>query len=890
MKRMFKMLLKTFNALFCHEQWNIGLVEKPIWSFLNEHNKFDVQWLAEPKRNEYFADPFGAMVGNKLIVLFERFSYFSFKGSIARAEVRQKKLHDIKENVLKISKHASYPHIFYHKEQVYCIPEVHQKNSIELFKAKNKDLSEWERIATIIENFPAVDPTIVRHNGRWWLFCTHEYREKNAKLFIFYADNLRGPWQPHSKNPVKSSLADSRPAGTPFIYKDCLYRPAQDCRSTYGGEIAICKITELSPDNFREEVARKITSLDKRFPCGIHTLSSAGKFTLIDAKKNIFSIGAFFNVFRRNILKLYKTRKNGRILKSPERKVLILGEDTRSFLAVIRSFGRKNFEVHVGWCPKGSLALHSKYISKVHEIPEYSPNDDSWMKTLIKILKLEKFDLVIPCNDQCIIPLQKNRRLLEPMASIYLLDDATYDIAFNKIKMNSLVKSLGINFPKDLVVSNADEIKYIMAELSFPMVLKPEYSFSPNDLKTQNIVKIVNNREELEICLKSMALKGRVSAQEFFIGRGVGIELLAKNGKILAAFQHERVHEPLFGGGSSYRKSVDFNHDLLQAAEKIIQKLNYSGVAMVEFKVDKKNRKWAFMEINSRFWGSLPLAIAAGVDFPFYLYQLMVGGKNNFNIEYKKGIYCRNWWLDANWFKNNLKADKNNPNLITLSNRQVFKEFLNVMLLKEKSDTFVADDPAPGLIELYRLIKLMLNLAISKTRLFLSSLSFVKKRHIKNIIQNFNQAKSVLFVCKGNICRSPFAENCAKRLFTGSKKIISGGYFPETGRSCPPEVVKTAGKFNCDLSGHRSLLINSEMVAKAGCIFIFDEDDYAMLIAKYPSAKSKIFYLGFLSENNSIIIRDPFGKTLQDFNECYESINKCINNIYAKQHENIANQ
>ena len=72
------MLLRIFRSLFCHEQWNIGLIEKPIQSFLDEKNEFNIQWLAAPKRNEYFADPFGAIIEKKIVILFEYFNYFSF--------------------------------------------------------------------------------------------------------------------------------------------------------------------------------------------------------------------------------------------------------------------------------------------------------------------------------------------------------------------------------------------------------------------------------------------------------------------------------------------------------------------------------------------------------------------------------------------------------------------------------------------------------------------------------------------------------------------------------------------------------------------------------------------------------------------------------------------
>src|SRR5690606_7674135 len=111
-------------------------------------------------------------------------------------------------------------------------------------------------------------------------------------------------------------------------------------------------------------------------------------------------------------------------------------------------------------------------------------------------------------------------------------------------------------------------------------------------------------------------------------------------------FQHIRVHEPLTGGGSSYRKSTSIHPELFDASQKLIQALKYTGVAMVEFKWDVASNTWVFIELNARFWGSLPLAVAAGADFPYFLYEMIVNGKKEFTARYTTGLYCRNFTSD----------------------------------------------------------------------------------------------------------------------------------------------------------------------------------------------------------------------------------------------------
>ena len=162
-------------------------------------------------------------------------------------------------------------------------------------------------------------------------------------------------------------------------------------------------------------------------------------------------------------------------------KALILGEDDRSFLTVIRSLGRKNIFVHTGWCSPSSFALHSKYVKKVHYIPPFSPENDSWKKSLIALFKQENFNMVFPCNDHTMIPLQTYRKELEGFAPIYLLSDRAFEITQDKIKTYEFAKSNNIPVPKSIVINRNSDISKILSTFAFPIVLKPRLSVSLNN-------------------------------------------------------------------------------------------------------------------------------------------------------------------------------------------------------------------------------------------------------------------------------------------------------------------------------------------------------------------------------------------------------------------------
>ena len=174
-------------------------------------------------------------------------------------------------------------------------------------------------------------------------------------------------------------------------------------------------------------------------------------------------------------------------------------------------------------------------------------------------------------------------------------------------------------------------------------------------------VRYAHSQEELYKISNELLNHTHLVLQQYFTGIGVGIELIAEQGEVRYAFQHQRLHEmPLTGGGSSYRKSVDIDDDLLDASKKLIKDLSWHGVAMVEFKKNPETGEFILIEINGRFWGSLPLAVAAGADFPHMLYQLYANGTVGEHEPYKREIHCRKLsseavftcWLPLESFKN----------------------------------------------------------------------------------------------------------------------------------------------------------------------------------------------------------------------------------------------
>jgi protein-tyrosine-phosphatase/predicted ATP-grasp superfamily ATP-dependent carboligase len=552
--------------------------------------------------------------------------------------------------------------------------------------------------------------------------------------------------------------------------------------------------------------------------------------------------------------------------RSQTGRILLMGDDTRSFLATIRSLGRSGLEVHVAWCPLNAPALRSKYIRQVHRLPEYRQNDLSWLVALNNLTNREQFDLVIPCHDSSILPLHLNRDKLENGDRFLLLDRATFEVFFSKEKTYELGASLGIRLPRQQVIQSQLQLKKAAQMFGFPLVIKPYSSVSAENPWSRQHVSKITTYEELDLWKSKIGGPVSFLAQENFVGIGVGVEVLCFEGEILAAFQHERVHEPLLGGGSSYRKSTSLDSELLEATRKLMKATKYTGVAMAEYKVRRKTRDWILVEINGRFWGSLPLSIAAGVDFPRYLHEMRCLGRKSFPQQYRQGVYCRNWLSDLYWLAANLRADHKDPNLLTVPLGRVMCEILNVLQLRERSDTFVLDDAAPAIAEIKQF-------AIQIVGGKLRRLRPIRKVMSKEAQNAVRKAQRLLFLCKGNICRSPFADVVSRTL---GRESASAGCFPLEHRRCPPAAIQAAKELGVDLKTHRSKIVDKQLVDWADLILIFDDEQRLELEARWPEKLSKVRYLGALEDSGTLAIQDPYGHDTQEFMDTYRRIQRIL--------------
>lgn len=300
-------LITALKKFLWQDRWTIGVVHNNIAVFLESQEIPAIVWLAEVP-NGFLADPFGYFHDEALHVLCERFDWLTARGQLVEIAWPEDSV-PRPRSVCESPFHLSYPYIVRDGPRLWVVPEQHESRRVSLYRWSH-DTKTCERVVTIIDGFPALDCSIINHEGTWWLFCTNgDEGPCSVSLYIWYAKHLLGPWKPHKRNPVKHDVRSARPAGTPFVYKGKLYRPAQDCSRTYGGRIVICEVGRLTPDDFQECcVAVVEPDRDWPHPDGTHTLAAVGEnLTLIDAKVRVFHLGALLGKLRRRMARQRKS-------------------------------------------------------------------------------------------------------------------------------------------------------------------------------------------------------------------------------------------------------------------------------------------------------------------------------------------------------------------------------------------------------------------------------------------------------------------------------------------------------------------------------------------------------------------------------------------------------
>lgn len=303
----------------------------------------------------------------------------------------------------------------------------------------------------------------------------------------------------------------------------------------------------------------------------------------------------------------------------------------RAALAVVRSLGRHGCRVVVGR-PRGTaLGAASRYASAVYDHPDPVHDPAGFVATVARAVAELDAPGVLPTADVPTYALLAHRDRLPPGTRLLVPPEQALALAHDKVRLVELASSLGVPVPDGFEGGPDSAADPRLERLGFPLVLKPAVSRFLDGAGWHGAsVRVVPDREALARTLASAPEFGpgrRFLVQARVPGEGRGVFVLAHEGQLQCVFAHRRVREkPPWGGVSTLCEVAPPDPRLVEHARRLVEALRWTGVAMVEFKYDPATDRAWLMEINGRFWGSIQLAIAAGVDFPWlYVRQQWAG-------------------------------------------------------------------------------------------------------------------------------------------------------------------------------------------------------------------------------------------------------------------------
>lgn len=390
-------------------------------------------------------------------------------------------------------------------------------------------------------------------------------------------------------------------------------------------------------------------------------------------------------------------------------RVLVTDAGRGSGMAVVRALARSGHEVIAADVSRTSPAFVSRYASARVRYPAPARDAQASVDVLARAAAEHEVDLIVPVGEDSVVLLSSARERFRDVAVLAIPDDAALAAVRDKSATVELAERVGVPTPQTVLVETVAEAERAAAGFSWPIVLKPQASRALKHGRNVEPFGVAYASDPPTLAEGMRSFEGRcaVLLQEYWDGEGHGVGLVMDRGKTVVAFQHRRLREvPYTGGPSSFRESVPLDPELLQHSERLLSALDWTGAAMVEFKVGSRGA--SLMEVNGRLWGSLALAVKSGVDVPNRLVDVFVprnpATPSPPQLTYVTGVRSRDVGLELNWIASVLGGSPRYGYLGVPRRREAVAALLRLLDPRGGYDVMSVRDPLPGLAELVSLI------------------------------------------------------------------------------------------------------------------------------------------------------------------------------------------
>lgn len=609
----------------------------------------------------------------------------------------------------------------------------------------------------------------------------------------------------------------------------------------------------------------------------------------------------------KNIASQCRTMRQDSLLNraaAPHRKrlrILVTDSQELAGMGAVRSLGRAGHEVTAAHLSGVHPAVrHSRFCARTVSYPDPWQRHGKFRDWIKKELESGRYDAVLPVAEAAVVAVAALRPSLPSSVIAMLPSDGNLRFALSKYHAAQAAIDAGIPVAKTVFIhdgTNGSPWNDDLTSLRFPVVIKTDNVFVDGVYLKGKHTVVRSSAEANDVLTQCKALGCAVIAQEFIPGRGRGVAMLRWKNATVLRFAYRRLHEvPWTGGASSLRESKK-DPQTEEYAEKFLKHIGYEGTAMVEFRQEHDNISPYFLEINGRMWGSIALALHVGFDFPAALADCSATGfvhPKRAQTSCRDGILCRNVYPgDVRWLFSVLKAKPKiglpQPPSKIGACAEFFFLCLNPFI---RYDFFWWTDPLPAAWEWLVMMddlrhgltyNLRNFLRARKERALLAEAKHTHEQKMQSGAPYFPPSvKTILFVCHGNIARSPFAEHLwNERRKNGLPTAISAGTLEVHGRPTPVTLQPLMKDFGVDLATHRSRTITKVMVDEADVIVVMDRGNARAVREAFPSAQSKLLFLGLFSGEKEIEIIDPIKLSAPEVRSVFQKIQRSVDGLIA---------
>jgi D-aspartate ligase len=273
-----------------------------------------------------------------------------------------------------------------------------------------------------------------------------------------------------------------------------------------------------------------------------------------------------------------------------------------------------NLKLHVLSGKRWAPLRFSRYCDS-YTFKRFDPDSATYLDTVAEIVRKHEIDVLLPTETKWLTFAVAHREALSKFVALAPVPEPrAFEIANNKWLLAEFLTQNEIPSPPTVLVTCDAVFQEKLSQMEFPVLLKPVTAWGGDGIERfENLSDLGHFLEQH----RREKIKDRFVVQSLLSGFVVGVNVLCRAGKILAATMQRGIipntKRYAAAGAIKFIKEDRF----LGIAERLVSGLGWSGFANLDTLYDSGEDQLKILEINARFWGSLRGSAIAGVSFPY---------------------------------------------------------------------------------------------------------------------------------------------------------------------------------------------------------------------------------------------------------------------------------